>query len=248
MNIKGFRIKNQKIQKIWIAVASALMVAALLIIISFFLVFRKSGMTNLGKEDLFDFLSYYTKYNVVTYSNKNQNTYMMEEYCMKNDNDVKFRFNTLNKDNNYSYIVTNNTFHIKSENQISEFKNNVNISSNTNLLSLATFIELYSKIDKMLEENTFSNNGVEILAQEKDNNISYTIMFKEGNKSIDEISVYKEAMINGMKVSKLELILDTKTLKPIEYIVYLENGNAYVDITYEQFEINTKFDEKVFSF
>lgn len=248
MNIKGFRIKDQKVQKIWIAIFIAIVVAISLIVTAFFLVFNQGK--NISVEDLFEFSSYYTKYNVVTYSNKNQNTYIMEEFCMKDKNDsLKFRFNTTNDTANYSYIVTPNSFSIKSEEQINEFNNYNHLQKNTNILSLATFIEIYLKANKIIEENNFSTSGVKIEIQQKDDIVSYNIIFEDKNsKKDDELYKYKETLVDGMKVSKLELILNSKTKKPVEYIVYLESGNAYIDIIYDEFKINPKFDEKVFSF
>lgn len=247
MNIKGFKIKNQRLQKIWVAVVLAFTIAIVLIVTSFFLIFKKSSEFKFSKEDLFDFTSYYTKYSITTYSNKNQNTYQIEEYCIRNNSDIKFRLNTINENNNYSYIVTNNSFCIKSENQISEFKKNNYLEENTNILSLATFIDIYCKTDKIIKENNFNNSGIKLEIEEKNNKICYNIIFEKNNNS-DDISIYKEALVDGMKIYKLQLVLDNETKKPLEYIVFLENGNAYVDITYDEVKINEKIDEKVFSF
>lgn len=247
MNIKGFKIKNQRIQKIWISVATALIVAIILIVVAFFLVFKKSSEISWNKEDLFNYNTYYTKYNITVYSNKNQNTYCMEEYCSKDGDEYKFRFNTNNVDANYSYIVTNDSFHIKSESEISEFKNDFKLVENTNVMSLATFLDIYLKIDNITKNNTF-NKGIEISVEEKDDKISYLVELKNGVNNYNEMNVYKEAMVNGMKISKLQLIVDKNSYKPLQYIVFLDNGNAYVDIIYDEFKINAKFDEKVFSF
>lgn len=249
MDVKGFKIKNKKVQKIWLSVAIAFIVAIILIVISFFIIFRKSTEVRFSKLDLFEFYSYYAKYSLTTYSNKNQNTYHMEEYCIKNNNDMKFRFNTINENNNYSYIVTNNSFHIKSENQISELKNNnINLNTNVNILSLYTFIDIYYKTEKIIKENKFSNSGIILDIEEKNNKICYSILFEKDTNISNEILTYKDTLVNGMKIFKLQLILDINTGKPLEYIIYLENGNAYIDITYEDVKINTKIDEKVFSF
>ena len=247
MNINGFKVKGKKVQKIWIAIIIAVIVAVSLIITSFYLVFNSGHEVN--SQDLFDFSSYYTKYNVVTYSNKNQNTYIMEEYCKKENSNLKFRFNIISDNTNYSYIVTPDSFSIKSENQINEFNNYNYLQKNTNVLSLATFIEIYLTVDNKIKENKFSNNGVKLELEQRDDTASYNIIFESAKiDENDELYKYKEALVNGMKVSKLELIVDNKTKLPAEYIVYLESGKAYIDIVYNEFKINPKFEEKVFSF
>ena len=249
MDIKGFKIKNQKIQKLWVIILLALIVAILLIIVAFFVVFKRTKMI-FSKEDLFNFNSYYTKYSVVTYSNKNQNTYIMEEYCLKNGNDVKFRFNTMNKESNYSYIVTDKEFSIKSDKQINNYINYENIHNSINLLSLSTFINIYNNIYSSIEENSLNkNSGIDVKVEEKDKILCYKIKLKDDIKTSDEnINIYIKDITEKMKVSSLELVIDKNTCLPIEYIVYLEDDKAYVDITYSEFEINKKIEEKVFSF
>lgn len=247
MNINGFKVKGKKVQKIWVAIIIAVIVAVSLIITSFYLVFNSKN--KISSQDLFDFSSYYTKYNVVTYSNKNQNTYTMEEYCKKENSNLKFRFNTISDNANYSYIVTPDSFSIKSENQINEFNNYNYLQKNTNVLSLATFVEIYKIVDDKIKENKFSNNGIKLELEQRDDITSYNIIFESTKiDETNELYKYKEALVNGMKVSKLELIVDNKTKLPAEYIVYLESGKAYIDIVYDEFKINPKFEEKVFSF
>lgn len=247
MNINGFKVKGKKVQKIWVAIIIAVIVAVSLIITSFYLIFNSQNKIN--SQDLFKFSSYYTKYNVITYSNKNQNTYTMEEYCKKENNNLKFRFNVISSNSSYSYIVTPDSFSIKSENQINEFNNYNYLQKNTNVLSLATFIEIYLSIDNKIKENKIIDNGAKLELEQRDDTISYNIIFESGKiDETNELYKYKEALVNGMKISKLELIVDNKTKIPVEYIVYLESGKAYIDIIYSEFKINPKFEEKVFSF
>lgn len=256
MNIKGFRVKNQKVQKLWIILLIAITIALILIITSFFTIFS-TPKNKFNKEELFNFNSYYTKYKIVTYSNKNQNTYMMEEYCLRDNEDTSFRFNTLNSNNNYSYIVTNNTFYIKSQNQINEFKNdNYDINFSTNILSLATFINIYEKISNIIDNNLFKENyGITTKVEEKDEYISYKINLEATDKlkeqeyiSEDSLNVYINKLAGDMKISALELILDKEKYIPKEYIIYTNDNKAYVDVIYEEFEFNPKIEEKVFSF
>ena len=247
MNIKGFKIKKQKVQKIWIAIFLAVIIAIVLIITAFFLVFKQNKSSD--NKDLFDFKSYYTNYNIVTYSNKNQNIYMMEEYCMRENDKLRFRFNTINDTANYSYIVTPDSFSIKSDDQINELNNYNYIQENTNVLSLATFIDVYLAISNRIEGNTFNSSGTKIEVEQKNNTVSYSIIFENKKLSKDDsLYKYNNILVNGMKISKLELVLNFNSKLPMEYIVYLDSGNAYVDITYNEFKINPKFDEKVFSF
>ena len=255
MNIKGFRVKNQKIQKLWIIMFIAFVVAVSLIILSFFFIFKNSNKDK-SNIDLFNFNSYYTKYSIKTYSNKNQNTYMMEEYCLKNSNDINFRFNTINSDNDYSYIIKDNTFYIKSDNQLGEFKNEINKKFNNNLLSLYTYINIYTKLNEIIENNLL-NESKKIVTnvEEKDGYISYKISLnideKENKNSLEkenEFIKYIETIYSDMKVSMLELVIDKNTHKPTQYIVYTADNKGYIDITYEEFEFNPKIDEKVFSF
>ena len=255
MNIKGFKIKNQKIQNLWIILSFTFSVAVILIVFSFYAVFKRSD-ESYSKEELFTYNTYYSKYKVVTYSNKNQNTYEIEEYCLRNDSDTKFRFNTLNSDNNYSYIVTKDYFSIKSDNQINQINNLINNRYNANILSVSTFIDIYSKINVIIENNLFKENyGIITKVEEKDSYIIYNInltdidnLDEDSLENSNSLNAYIKELSGQMKISKLELILDKNTNIPVEYIVYTDNNKAYIDITYNEFKINSKFEEKVFSF
>ena len=248
MDIKGFKIKNQKIQKIWIIIFLALLVAIFLIGISFFIVFNNSSKIT-SNNDIFNLDSYYAKYSVVTYSNKNQNSYIIEEYCSKEKNNTKFRFNTMNKESNYSYIITNDTFSIKSNEQKNSFQNYESVQKNVNLLSISTYIDLYNNLKNGDNISSNKNNGINVSIEEKDKLISYKIKLEDKVNCLDEnLNKYLNNLRDNVKVSSLELIIDKDKNIPIEYTVYREDDRAYIDITYSEFEINKKIDEKVFSF
>lgn len=246
MNIKGFRIKNQKIQKLWIIVSLAIIMAIVLIFLAFFIIFKTSEEVEYT-SNLFECDSYYTSYTVTTYSNKNQNTYNMEEYYKKDDNNANFRFNTKNENNNYSYIIKNNLFTIKSDEQINKYENYLNEELNLNILSFSTFSDLYKNSSNIESKNQY----IKINIEEKNEYIVYTILFDKNiisNNSENYLEKYIKKLVDDMKISKLQLIVENKTNIPKEYIVYTEGDKAYIDMVYNEFKINAKFDEKVFSF
>lgn len=240
MNINFFRVRKYKIEKLWLILLFAFSMAILLIIISFYIVFGNSKNKYINK-DVFECNSYYTKFNVTVFSNKNQNTYQMEEFFCKDGQNKKYRFNTINNELNYSYIINNNKYYISSDAQISKIDNYDSLLDINNIMSLSNFIELYNYLREH-QNNTKIKNKIKIEENKKDNITLYRIFFEDIKNNDEKIfEIY-----NIFKISSIELTIDDN--KPIEYVIYNDNKCALFDITYIESEINKKIDEKVFSF
>lgn len=252
MYIKSFRVNIDKSKKLWFIILFALLVAILLIITSFFCVFKTSNNDNQNytKTQLFNAKSLYAEYELNVFSNKNQNKYKMKEWYVNDENDYKFRIETVTEENKFVYFGTKDTLTIKSDNQLSQINLNNFTNSKANTLSISTFISLYNEINKNIENKEYNvNDCCKIEEIENDDSISYTISLNMENKIKENTCKICSKFYNtGMKISKFELILDKEKNVPKEYIVYNENGDTYMDIIYYKFVINNDFDEKLFAF
>lgn len=250
MKINGFKCKGQKIQKLWLILVFSFLVAIFLIGLAFYFVFtEKKEEYQKGNE--FEISSYYTKYQMTTYANKNQNTYELEEYCMEKEEETKIRINTLNQGLNFSYIMTNDHFAIRSDGQISYFDVTNYLAGKDQIFSVHTFFALLKKINTITKSgNVLTNEGVKLLVKEQDQSIIYQIELDvtQGKKGESSFKEYQDTLFNGMKLTKLELIFDKESRIPQSYLVYTNDDKAYLEITYQEFKINPKIEEKVFSF
>lgn len=243
MNIDGFRVKRQKLQKLWVILFVAFSVAVFLIALSFYFIFSIKDDTSNSKCDVFDCKFYHFKSNVTIYGNKNQNSYDIEEYC--NLDLRKTRVNMKSQYMNYSYISTDNSFYIKSDSQILTMGDESYNNDKINILSLSTFISIYNDVKKSGGKDE-SLNMFSIKESQKDNKVIYTITLD--SKKTNSNNMYSSIINSGMNITKMELIMDKIGNKPEEYIIYSNGDKAYADIIYSEFQINPKFDEKVFSF
>lgn len=254
MYIKGFKINIDRNKRLWGAILFALLIAVILIIISFIYIFRVSNKNiKYTKSDLFNATSFYAEYTVNVYSNKNKNMYKIKEWYIKNNDEYKFRIETNNDNNNFIYLGTNNSISIKSDEQISEINLQNYVSNQTNILSISTFINILNSLDDKINKKENDSDCCKIDEIEHDDKVSYIIQFTKENNvelNVEEkiCKICKKIINSGMKISKIELILNKDKLIPNEYIVYDDKGNAYVDITYDNFVINTDFDKKLFAF
>lgn len=252
MYIKSFGINIDKSKRLWAIILIALLVAIILIVTSFLCVFNVSNDSgkNYTKAQLFNAKTLYAEYELNVFSNKNQNKYKMKEWYVNKENDYKFRIESNTEENSFTYFGTKDTLTIKADNQLSKINLNNFTNSKANTLSIATFILLYSEINKAIENNDYSNNVCcKIEETENDDSISYIISLnfnKEAKENTCKIcNIFQN---DNMKISKFELILDKDKKIPKEYIVYNEKGETYIDILYYKFVINNDFEEKLFAF
>lgn len=227
-------------KRLWYIVSFAFLIAVILITVSFYLVMNKKGATkkNFKNTEIFDTLCYECEYNMQIFSNKNQNSYDVEEKYLSNDGLDNLLFNIKMENQNITYISTPNKVEIKSDLQISKFFTQEYQNSTINLNSVSTFIFLRNHIvckEKEFEKCVFSENI-------QDDTILYKITLDK------DCIYYSEKIGKNLNITSMELIVDRNTNLPKEYIIYGEDEKAYIDINYKNFEINSNFDMKVFDF
>lgn len=257
MYIKGFKINMDRNKRLWGAILFSILIAIILIIISFIYIFSVSNKGENGKytkADLFNATSFYAEYTMNVYSNKNKNVYKIKEWNIKNNDEYKFRIETNYDNNNLIYLGTNDSICIKSDDQISQINLQNYISTRSNILSISTFIQLFNNInEKINSKEESSNKCCEIEEIERDDSLSYVIKMDKINSEKEKIdsnlcNICSQFVSTGMNISKFELILNKEKLEPKEYIIYDNNGNTNIDIVYDNFVINRDFDKKLFAF
>lgn len=254
MQIKNFVLfKNGK--KLWIVIAIGLFIALSLIVYAIIQVAKNSNgisfnnLANiLSQNELYDLTSYYSESSVTVISNKNRNTYNINEWYKKINNENEyFKFDILNNidSSTTSYVFKDNTLKVKNTNQSSEFVlDNYSIRKN-NILSFATFLALYS------DSKNLNCKYVKIEENEDDNNITTKLIFNfSGNdyQSNEFYNKYKDILDGGIKISSIELILDKKNNIPKSLNAYDSKGKVWIDLDYKIFKTNEKFDDKIFDF
>lgn len=239
-------IKIDKSKRLWIVITLAVVIAISLIITSFICVYFKTDEKLNNDNDLFDLKGYYTEYELLTFSNKNQNSYYIKEWYLNDNGSESFKteFESASKDK-VTYILTENTLKISSDKQLSSFNiDSFNISKK-NLLSLSTFFEIYNKI-----LNNNDNKTMKIENKNIDNTKHYIIYIdKSENENDNDNAVfeeYNEILNDGLNISKIELVVNDKNI-PIEYYILDDKENVITGIKYTNFDIIDKFDEKIFA-
>ena len=238
MRIKGIFLYKTKLRLI---IIFGILIAIILMIISFYLVFNSGKNENINiNNDIFSAKSYYAKYRLNVYSNKNQNEYKIEEWYEKNDEGYRFKFVTNNEKNiNFIYEGNQNSINIYSDSQINKISIEDLSNLKENLISISTFIEIISNVNKKIEDSGYEKNKCcNLLEEHEDGKVSYKITFNDVSENKCEICT---KYTNGMNINQIELVMDEVTLMPIEYIVYNKDGKALYDIIYENFAINEKF-------
>lgn len=247
MLIKSIKIDKNK--RVWIIMLTAVIIAVVLIATTCILVGKEhkkfTGITELLSDpDIFSTSSYYTEYLVHIQSNKNSNHYVMKEWYQKDkEEQEKFKYQMVNESGeNVEYTIENNTLKMKSDAQKAEYSLSDYVVQKNNLLSLSTFIALYQKIEQ--ETQNTSDTCCKIETQTIDNFVYYRIIFdlEKVQKHQDTCNIckdYASILKKGNQVSKLELVVKQDSKLPSEYLVYNEKEEAYIDITYNLFEVNT---------
>ena len=233
-------INIDKSKRLWIVILLALTIASLLITISFIYIYLKKDK-NIEAVEIFDLKGYCAEYELVTFSNKNQNSYYIKEWYSNENESFKIEFENELKEK-VTYVLTNNTLSINSDKQLSTFNIYEYNPSKTNLLSIGTFIELYNKV---LNKN---DNVIKIENKNVDNIKHYMIYLnnKDNEKINQNLEGYEDILNDGLKISKLELTVNEKNI-PTEYYVFDEQNKIILGIKYVKFNIMDKFDEKIFA-
>lgn len=250
MYIKSFGINLDKSKRLWLIISFAFLVALVLIVSSFMLVFKNSHKSNIEKlTDLFEVTSYYAEYQIEITSNKNINNYKVKEWYKQEDNNYKFRFETSNKNSNFIYYGDSKNICVKSDEQISTLNLSDYNNKNNNILSVSSmidFLELFNQTQK--KEEYSKNNCFKIKEIENDSVVTYEIIFLQENKCNIDCKICSKFLDNNMNIKKIEILIDKEYLLPKQYNVHYEGEQMHVNIIYNKFSINEKFDEKLFAF
>lgn len=225
MYVKGFRIGFDNSKKLWLVMLGAVSIAILLIVIAFTSIYSNLNNNSVKSFDIKDIKDYKVSYTLNVKSNKNQNYYKMEEEYRNKDGNEFFLFKIYNGDEIITYTFENGTLSIKSNIQKLEYVLSEYMLKKENVISVSTFLDLYREID----EN--KNDNFSISISEYDNKVSYKINIKLKKENLENYKFLDN-------ISKLELIVDKENKKVDEYVVYDNNGNAYIDIIYDNFVIH----------
>lgn len=141
-----------------------------------------------------------------------------------------------------SYIISNNTLCLKNDNQIE----NINMENydvkKKNLISIATFFDIYNKVFYNIKTDNIKIESKTV----NDNNI-YSIIFYDKDDEDSYENQYIDILRGGMQIHKLELVVDNDTKLPIEFLVYNKKNEIFIEIKYDKFDIINNFDEKIFA-
>ena len=244
MYIKSINVNFDRNKRLWVIIMGGLAVAITLITSAFVIVNKDSkigGTIDVENIDIFNIDSYVAEFEARIDSNKNINRYKMREWYLNNEQGERFKFQSINEtEEKMEYILADNTLKIKSENQISKFELSDYMINKTNLLSFKTFVELYKDMQKELNEN--------ISKEENEYEISYIILLKDISQNSEIYTKYIDILKSGIGVTRMELVLDSKTGIPKRYIVFDKELKLYIEVTYDKFKVNEKIDEKLFAF
>ena len=238
MYIKNIKLTINKDKRLWVIMFIALIIATVLVFYSIFKILK--GNINIqNKETIFSLNSYDAEYKAVIKSNKNQNTYKIKEEYLQEEKTGKemFRFEIID-DNNLKFIslYDGESIKIVSDSQIGNFILENYEVNKENLLSIATFISLYNNVMNGLSEDFL------VRIEEEDIRTIYKLIVK---KTENQVNNTKLSFLKS--VSILELIVNEESNLPMELVIYDNSNNMYIDVIYEKFDINPKFEEKLFA-
>lgn len=231
-------INIDKSKRLWIVILLALIIAISLIIISFLYIYLKKDI-EIDKTSLFNIKGYHAEYELVVFSNKNQNSYYIKEWYLNDNENESFKLEFENESKEkVTYFLTKNTLNISSDMQLSSFNLDSYNIDKKNLISISTFLELYGKVLSVSEENKIKIENKNI-----DNTKHYIIHIdKANNQNVSQIfAEYEDILSDGLNISKIELVVNDKN-KPIEYYVFDDKQNVIIGIKYTKFDIINKFD------
>ena len=213
----------------------------LLFIISVYLVIFKEKININNEVKLYneDINSYVATYSVTVVSNKNINTYTMHEIFKNIDNKDCFKFSFCDVlENKVSYIVRDDYVKVSSENQLNNYIANISSVSNVNLLSSKTYLDILDNLYNTNNDICYYISDITSYDDIQDKKYSkITIILdkikhenKCNNCSIDKLYSL------GLKLSKIELILDEKG--SFNIIRVYSEGLLYLELKYETMCLN----------
>jgi len=234
LNISFF-VKN----KLYLVIIFAILIACILIYVSFYQVIKVPIDNIIKPSDIFKGASYIAEYEITDISNKNRNIYLMNEIYKKENNNEYFKFGYKDiLDNNITYIICNDKVKIENSSQISSYIINSNNFKKTNLLSLATYIDIINNINsiKCMSLNVSDDNNTK----------KYEIILNKKTHDAEDTCKYSDLFTNGLKLSKVELTISDN--KPIDILVYTNDNNIYINVKFIKFELNNEVSSDIFKF
>ena len=160
--------------------------------------------------------NYYASYDMTVVSNKNINTYKVDEWY-KEGQESKLEYMD-SVGNIVTISLKDNLCSITNSGNIAKFSLE-NMYENKNIASLSTFMHIYNLID--------GNCMCKKTSYKKDNKTCVVVELEEKGICSNSKRVKK------LGISKLELIIENK--KPLNYIIYDENKKEYISIVYNKF-------------
>lgn len=253
MYIKSFGINIDKSKRLWGIILTAILVAITLITISFILVFKKNSYNSINKisdlYDLFNAKSYYAEYDLKIVSNKNENVYKIKEWYVNENEAYKFRIETDNDENNFVYCGDQNNLYIKSEEQLNLLNLHAYNSKKSNVITISSIMDFFGKINLLIDSNNYSQYSCcKIKEIEENEKIAFEVNLNNEIEKNSKCEMCKNFLQSEMKISKIKIVLDKVNLTPLQYTLYNTEGKVYMDILYNKFLVNKKFDEKLFAF
>ena len=170
--------------------------------------------------NLNDIKSYSTTFDMTVISNKNINTYGVEEKCNIQNNHTILKFLDYMK-NTVTIEFKDSTCTIKNSGNMLGLNTQIT-NNNKNISSISTFLYIYNNI----------NGSCGCIKEEykKDDEIKITLnICNKDNCILKDLICIKD-------LSKLELTL--KKGKPLTYVIYDKNKKEYISILYNEFNIN----------
>jgi hypothetical protein len=219
-------VLNFRKYKIYIISGIAILIAILLMYISFYIVMNKKVDIIKYNDNFLNCKSYYLEYELTVISNKNQNTYYINEWYK--DNMFKFMFKDF-LNNNVTYIVKDNTVKISNESQINTFLINNNSFKKTNLFSLNTYANILNNYkDCCFEiEKKNINNENNIKVEE------YIIKLNDEKHKKCTDDFCKDFYFEGLKLNNINITIENYL--PTNILVYNDN-KLYINIEYKKVE------------
>lgn len=207
-------------------------ICLLFLCIGIILISSKIDEISFGKkivlnENTLNLSSYYAEYDVTVISNKNTNTYSVKEWYKEN---LGSKIEYLDYMENIVSVVTNPTSLYISNNGNKASILTDNIYTLENVLSLATYINIFNK-------DITCGCTKDVYQKDSEINIIYSVCGKE--------NCMQSVNLKHMAVTSFEL--NIKDNVPITYTVYTENKKEYVCIVYNKFETNIVIDDNIFS-
>lgn len=235
-----FNISFFRKYKLYIVITLAIIIAVVLMIISFSSVISLPKINIVVDEsDIFNLNSYSAEYVVIEISNKNRNTYKVKEWYKKIFNSEFFKFNSNDELNNeVSYIIANGKIKIQNASQLSTYILNESKLKKTNLYSISTYIDIITDNDlKCIRINTLN---------EEENEKYEIILDTKIHDKCSEDCKYNDLFKEGLKLSKIEIILNKNIPKHI--LVLNDKNEIYLDINYTKFNLNDEINDEMFVF